>query len=82
MEMEAGLVEQQDCIFVGLPALDQKDQIEGEEPLKTLASFLEGNGNGTVTVGNLKDEVVAINVEFQPVLVAGPQVDPVARQRE
>src|SRR4051812_11430125 len=68
VEMKTRLVKQQDRALVRLPALDQENQIEGQEPLETLASLLEGYRKGAVTVGNLEDEIVAIDIEIQPVL--------------
>ena len=82
VQVKTRLIEQQNCIFVSLPALDQEDQIEGQEPLKTLASFFEGHRKRTVTIGNLKNEVVAVDIEFEPVLIACPQRHPVTGQRK
>src|SRR6266542_1334508 len=82
VEMEPRLVKQQDGIFMCLPALDQENQIEGQEPLEALASLLKGYRKRAVPVGDLEDEVVAVDVEIQAMFIAGPEFAPVAGQCE
>ena len=80
--MESGFVEQKDCTLVSFLRFNQKDEVEGKEPLESMAPFVEGYRKCVVLIRNLEHKVLAVSVEVEFMALLGPPLNPVSCERE
>lgn len=75
VDMQAGLVQEEDAVGVGALGLHQEHEVEGEEVLETLAALVHLDLAGVQVVGHPDSEVLALEVVAE---LVPPLLSPIA----